>query len=76
MKSFLTWQLNVYIHAIMVNTSGAAVLPKVAFFFGPKRHMFRFRQLNAFTAQIRVNKFDFFFMVKSFMACYFNYFNF
>jgi hypothetical protein len=44
----------------MVNTSGAAVLPKEAFFFGPKRHMFRFGQLNAFTAQIRGNKIDFF----------------
>jgi hypothetical protein len=39
----------------------AAVLPKEAFFFGPKRHIFRFGQLNAFTAQIRENKIDFFF---------------
>ena len=54
----------------MVNTSGAAVLPKEAFFFSPKRHMFRFEQLNAFTAQIRENKIDFFFMVESFMAYY------
>ena len=38
--------------------------------------MFRFVQLNAFTAQIRGNKMDFFFMVESFMACYFNYFHF
>ena len=60
----------------MVNTSGAAVLPKEAFFFVPNRHMFRFGQLNAFTAQIRGNKIDFFFMVESFMACYFNYFHF
>ena len=75
MQSFLTWQLNVYIHTIMVNICGAAVLPKEAFFFGPKRDMFRFEQLNAFTAQIRGNKIDFF-MVESFMACYFNYFHF
>ena len=45
----------------MVNTSGAAVSPKQAFFLGPKRHMFRFGQLNAFTAQIRGNKIDFFY---------------
>ena len=75
MQSFLTWQLNVYIHTIMVNTSGVAVLPKEAFFFWPKRHMFRFEQLNAFTAQIIGNKIDFF-VVESFMACYFNYFPF
>jgi hypothetical protein len=45
----------------MVNTSGAAVLPKEAFFFSPKRHKFHFEELNAFTAQIRENKIDFFY---------------
>ena len=37
---------------------------------------FPFVQLNALTAQIRENKIDFFFMVESFMVCYFNYFHF
>ena len=46
---------------MMVNTSGAADLPKEAFLFGPKRHMFRFVQLNAFAAQIRGNKINFFY---------------
>ena len=44
----------------MVNTSGAAVLPKEAFLFVPKRRMFRLGKLNAFTAQIRGYKIDFF----------------
>ena len=44
----------------MVNTSGAAVLPKEAFRFGARRHMFRFVQLNALTAHIRENKIDIF----------------
>ena len=44
----------------MVNTSGVAVLPKEAFLFVPKRHMFGLGKLNAFTAQIRGYKIDFF----------------
>ena len=45
----------------MVYTSVAAVLPKEAFCFGTRRHMFRLVQLNAFSAQIRENKIDFFY---------------
>ena len=45
----------------MVNTSGAAVLPKEAFLFVPKPHMFGLGKLNAFTAQIRGYKIDFFY---------------
>ena len=32
--------------------------------FSPKRHMFRFEQLNAFTAQIKGNEIDFFYSGK------------
>ena len=64
MKSFLRWQLKVCIHTKMVNTSEAAVLPRKAFLFLPRRHLFRFGKLNAFTAQIRGYKIDFFFVEK------------
>ena len=64
MKSFLPWQMKVYIHAKMVNTSGAAVLPKEAFLFLPRRHLFRFGKFNAFTVQISENENDFFYVDK------------
>ena len=64
MQSFLTGLMKVYFHTIMVYTSVAAVLPKAAFFFGTRRHMFRLVHLNAFTAQIREYKIIFFFKFK------------
>ena len=36
--------------------------------FGPKRHMIRYGQLNAFTAQIREEKNRFFFLMQSFLT--------
>ena len=51
-------------HAKMVNTSGAAVLPKEAFLLLPRRHLFRFGKLNASTVQISENENDSFYVGK------------
>ena len=47
----------------MVNTSGAAFLPKEAFLFVPKRHMFRLGKLKTILSPSqdpkKLNNFDF-----------------
>ena len=53
--------MKVCIHTKMVNTSGAAVLPKKALLFLSRRHLFRFGKLNASTVQISENEIDFFY---------------
>ena len=60
MKSFLPWQMKVYIHTKMVDTYGAADSPKEAFIFLPRHNLLRFGELNASTAQIRGYKIIFF----------------
>ena len=61
MKSFLPWQMKVYIHTKMVDTYGAADSPKEAFIFLPRHNLLRFGELNASTAQIWGYKIIFFF---------------
>ena len=67
MKSFLPWQMKVCIHTKMVNTSGAAVLPKKTLLFLSRRHLFHFGKLNASSVQISENEIVFFFVMKSFL---------
>ena len=63
MKSFLPWQMKVCIYTIMVNTSGAAVLPKKIFLFVSRRHLFRFGKLKTILSPSqdpkKLNDFDF-----------------
>ena len=63
MRSFLAWHLWVYIHAIVVGASGAAVLPREAFLFVPEPHMFGLVKLEAILSPSqdpkKLNNFDF-----------------